>query len=191
MPRNEQVIRALHPQHFDTHQDRRDHDGMHAIDADAVNPLQPAERGSVLIHKARISSEIGHGAAGFDTAKDVALCQVLVLNRDRGLAVVSCPSQLLQCERRAGATPALARTSRWSRECFRFVACALILDRPLDSDGLSQCSPNHFFRTSCPTAIEARIGYRDCEIVAAPITALAWRTTDTASNNSQSACVPA
>jgi hypothetical protein len=53
---------------------------MHAIDSDAVNPLQPAERLSVLIHKARISSEIGHGSAGFDTAENVPLRQVLVLN---------------------------------------------------------------------------------------------------------------
>src|SRR5437879_1145655 len=57
-------------------------------------------------------------------------------------------------------------------ECFGVVACALILDRPLDPDGLSQCSPNHFFRTSRPTTIETWIGYRNCEIVAAPIPAL-------------------
>src|SRR3954467_3650844 len=68
--------------------------------------------------------------------------------------------------------PCLARISRWSRECFGATAGALILNRPLDPDRLSQCSPNHFFRTSCPTAIEARIGYRDCEIVAASIMAL-------------------
>jgi hypothetical protein len=80
--RDQQVIRPLHTQHFDAHEDRSDHDSMHAIDADAINPLQPAERGSVLMHKARISSEIGHGPAGFHTAKNVALCQVLMFNRD-------------------------------------------------------------------------------------------------------------
>jgi hypothetical protein len=73
---------------------------MHAIDADAVNSLQPAEGGSVLIYKTRISSEIRHSAAGLDTAENVTLCQVLVLNRDRGLAVDSRSSQVLQGERR-------------------------------------------------------------------------------------------
>jgi hypothetical protein len=82
MPRNEQIIRALDTEHLDTDQDRSDHHGMHTIDSNAINPLQPAERGSVLIHKARISSEIGHGPAGFHTAENVALCQMLVFNRD-------------------------------------------------------------------------------------------------------------
>jgi hypothetical protein len=80
--RDQQIICAFDTQHLDTDQDRRDHHGVHTIDADAVNPLQPAQRGSVLIYKARISSEIGHGAAGLDTAENVTLCQMLVLNRD-------------------------------------------------------------------------------------------------------------
>jgi hypothetical protein len=100
VPRNEQVISALDSQHLDTDQDRRDQDGMHAIDGDAVNPLQPAERGSMLIHKTRISTEIGHSATGFDAAKNVALCEVLMLDRDRGLAVNPRTSQALQGERR-------------------------------------------------------------------------------------------
>jgi hypothetical protein len=82
MPRNEQIIRALDTEHLDTDQDRSDHHGMHTIDSDAIDPLQPSEHASMLTHKARISSEIGHGPAGFHTAENVAPCEVLVFNRD-------------------------------------------------------------------------------------------------------------
>jgi hypothetical protein len=43
---------------------------------------QSSLRGALLIHKARIGSQFGHGSAGFDPAKDVLLRQVLVFNRD-------------------------------------------------------------------------------------------------------------
>ena len=47
MPRNEQIIRTLDTEHLDTDEDRGDHHGMHAIDADAVKrePVARKERG--------------------------------------------------------------------------------------------------------------------------------------------------
>jgi hypothetical protein len=62
---------------------------MHAVDADAVDALQPGERGALLIHKTRVGSQFGYGSARFDSAKDVPLRQVLVFNRDGRLAVNS------------------------------------------------------------------------------------------------------
>ena len=74
----------------------------------ACTPLTPMlsmrcsqrERGALLIHKARIGSQFGHGSAGFDPAKDVLLRQVLVFNRDGWLTVNAGTAEMLQGDSR-------------------------------------------------------------------------------------------
>jgi hypothetical protein len=56
-----------------THQHWGNDDSMYAVDPDAVDALQPGERGALLIHKTRIGPQFGYGAAGFDPTKDVLL----------------------------------------------------------------------------------------------------------------------
>jgi hypothetical protein len=78
--RDQQVIRALNSQHFESHQDRGDDHGVNAVDSNAIHALQPGERRTLLVREARIGSHFSYRAAGFNPAKNVFPCQVLVLN---------------------------------------------------------------------------------------------------------------
>jgi hypothetical protein len=87
MPSNEEVIGSPNAKHLNPYQSPRNDNCMDAINADRVHALQPSQWVAPLVRKARISTQISHGSARFNPTKDVPFRGVLVLYRDRGLAV--------------------------------------------------------------------------------------------------------
>jgi hypothetical protein len=60
---------------------------VHAVHADTVDALKPTQRLPSFACEARISPEIGNCTAGFDPTKNILLGQILMLNRNRRLAI--------------------------------------------------------------------------------------------------------
>jgi hypothetical protein len=98
MPGDQQIVRALDPDHFYSHQNGSDHDGMHAVDSNAVHPLQPGQRTSVLGYKARIGAQICDCAARFNPPQNIHPGEVLVFNRNCWLTINASAAQVLQSD---------------------------------------------------------------------------------------------
>ena len=93
-----------------TRQDRCDYDSMYTVDADRVDALASAGRFRVRPQSC-VPAQTGNGASRFNAPKDILPAQMLVLNRNRGLAVNPRSTKLLERYRR------LSLTSRLVRQC--------------------------------------------------------------------------
>jgi hypothetical protein len=80
VPRYQDVVGSLDPQHLDPNQHRCNDDGMHPIDAHRVHALKPRQPASLLICEAAVGAQVCYGSARFNPAENVPLGQMLVLN---------------------------------------------------------------------------------------------------------------
>jgi hypothetical protein len=104
MPRDEQVIRSLDPDHFHSQQNGTNNDRMHAVDPDDVHSLQPGQRVAVLGHEARISAQVCYGATRFHASENIPPSKVLVFDRNRRLTLNAGALQVLQRDGRQSQT---------------------------------------------------------------------------------------
>src|SRR5579859_4233070 len=87
VPRHEQLKCPLIAEGLDTDQTGCDYGRMDTIPAHGFHtaePLQPATRDA---DKAAISPNVGHGSPGLPSTDDIFLCQMLILDGYRRLAV--------------------------------------------------------------------------------------------------------
>jgi hypothetical protein len=96
MPSDEQIVSARYPKHLYANQHRCYHDRVHAVYADTVHALKPRQSLASFINQARVSTEIGNRSARFHSAKHIFPGQILMLNRNRRLAVNAGISQAAQ-----------------------------------------------------------------------------------------------
>ena len=99
---DQQIIRTLDAEHLHAHQDRCDDNSMHTVHADRVDALEPGESVSAFVHKAYVRTQTGNSASRFNAPKDILPGQMLVLDRNGGLAVNPRSTKLLErCRRQA------------------------------------------------------------------------------------------
>jgi hypothetical protein len=65
---NEEVVRALHPNHFEANQCVRNDHSVDSVYTDGLDPIQPMKRIALLVNEATICSKIRDTTARFDTS---------------------------------------------------------------------------------------------------------------------------
>jgi hypothetical protein len=82
--RDEELVRAPRPQHFQPHQDRSYHDGMNAIHTDGINGMEVRQRFALFAREGHVVTHLAGRTARFHSPDHVAPREILVLQSHFG-----------------------------------------------------------------------------------------------------------